>query len=133
MQPRPSSPHRDRFGSPAPGGTRPRSVLGRPDHRESAKVVAFPRPALTAEVVPDRIEEVAAADGELADELDLIGATTTLVSELIVSRLEVLLDRLRPAARLRTELGELDAELLNAAASVGAARRATAAGGGTTP
>ena len=92
MEPQPSSPHRDPIGLPAAAGTRPHSVLRKPDH----------------------------------------GATTAPVNELIVSRLEALLDRLRPAARLRPELGELDAELLNAAASVCAARRATAATCGTT-
>ncbi|MGH3630354.1 MAG: hypothetical protein ACRDRL_23290, partial [Sciscionella sp.] len=81
---------------------------------------------LSAELIADRIDVVARAHGDLVDELDRIAASRAPVSELIAARLETLARRLRPAAQLRAELGDLDPKLLQAGVAVWAARRAAA-------
>lgn len=65
-----------------------------------------------ADGVADLLEEVAAAGGFLAEELDLIASSRAPVSEYTVLRLEALAARLRPAARMRARLGGLDPQLL---------------------
>ena len=65
-----------------------------------------------ADGVADLLQEVAAAGGFLAAELDLIASSRAPVSEYTVLRLEALAARLRPAARMRARLGGLDPQLL---------------------
>jgi hypothetical protein len=76
-----------------------------------------------ADGVADLLEEVAAAGGFLAEELDLIASSRAPVSEYTVLRLEALAARLRPAARMRARLGGLDPQLLVAGVRRWVARR----------
>ena|SRR5664279_1233829 len=76
-----------------------------------------------ADGVADLLEEVAAAGGFLAEELDLIASSRAPVSEYTVLRLEALAARLRPAARMRARLGGLDPQLLAAGVRRWVARR----------
>ena len=76
-----------------------------------------------ADGVADLLEEVAAAGGFLAAELDLIASSRAPVSEYTVLRLEALAARLRPAARMRARLGGLDPQLLVAGVRRWVARR----------
>jgi len=77
----------------------------------------------TADAVAVPIEAVAAAGGFLADELDVIAASRAPVSEGTALRLAALAARLRPAARSRARLGELEPAVLKAGVHAWLARR----------
>lgn len=80
---------------------------------------AQPGPAAVA----DMLETLAAADRELADELDRIASSRSPVSEATVTALERLLATLRPAAEVRARLAGVDGNVLAAAIRMRRERR----------
>jgi len=81
----------------------------------SSSASAQPSPPLGLREVGDMLEILAAADLQLAHELDRIGASRSPVSAATVAALERLLMTLRPAAGVREQLSRVDLRVLAAA------------------
>jgi hypothetical protein len=62
----------------------------------------------TLEQVADLLDEVYAANGLLADEMDRILGSRAAVSQSTIDRFTRLADKLRPGARARAQLSRLD-------------------------
>jgi hypothetical protein len=71
-----------------------------------------PHSPLTAAQVADMLDQLAAVDRQLADELDRIGASRSPVSRATVAALESVLVALRPAAQVRELLARADRRVL---------------------
>jgi hypothetical protein len=76
----------------------------------------------TVEEVADLLDEVYAANGLLADELDCILGSRAAVSQGTIDRFTRLADRLRPGARARAQLSGLDPSRVLAGTKVWMAR-----------
>jgi hypothetical protein len=84
--------------------------------------------AMSADGVAELLGRLWAAGGAVAEELDRIGSSRTLVSAATVAGLEAALARLRPAVGLRAQLAHLDPGLLRAGTAIWAHRRGAAVG-----
>lgn len=80
-------------------------------------------PALTVDQVADLLAMVAAANGRISAEADLITNSRAAVSLATLDRLSKLTAELRPGAEARAVLSDLDPDLLLAGTSVWLARR----------
>ena len=76
----------------------------------------------TVEQVADLLDEVDAANGLLADELDRILGSRAAVSQSTIDRFTRLADQLRPGARARTQLSDLDPSQVLAGTKIWMAR-----------
>jgi hypothetical protein len=81
------------------------------------------RPALSVEQVADLLDEVYAANGLLAEEMDRISSSRAAVSQATVDRFLRLAEQLRDGAQARATQSDLDPSLLLAGASAWRARR----------
>ena len=80
--------------------------------------------------VADLLDRLAGANHALAVELDAIGVSRRSLSQSTVDRLELLVEQMRPAARIRQLLSELDPQQLLAGAREWHRRRPGGGGGG---
>jgi hypothetical protein len=87
-------------------------------------------PITTADQVADLLATVADANGRIAAEADRISNSRAAVSVATVNRLTRLADGLRPGARARAQLAEIDPDLLLAGTSVWLTRRRQAPASG---
>ena len=76
----------------------------------------------TVEEVADLLDEVYAANGLLADEMDRILGSRAAVSQSTIDRFTRLADQLRPGARARAQLSGLDPSRVLAGTKVWMAR-----------
>jgi hypothetical protein len=76
----------------------------------------------TVEQVADMLDEVYAANGVLADEIDRILGSRAAVGQSAIDRFTRLADQLRPGARARAQLSELDPSRMLAGTKVWMAR-----------
>jgi hypothetical protein len=76
----------------------------------------------TVEQVADLLDEVYAANGLLADEMDRILGSRAAVSQSTIDRFTRLADQLRPGARARAQLSGLDPSRVLAGTKVWMAR-----------
>jgi hypothetical protein len=76
----------------------------------------------TAEQVADLLDEVDAANGLLADEVDRILGSRAAVSQSTIDRFTRLADQLRPGAQARAQLSGLDPSRVLAGTKVWMAR-----------
>ncbi len=76
----------------------------------------------TVEQVADLLDEVYAAKGLLADEMDRILGSRAAVSQSTIDRFTRLADQLRPGARARAQLSGLDPSRVLAGTKVWMAR-----------
>jgi hypothetical protein len=76
----------------------------------------------TFEQVADLLDEVYAANGLLADEMDRILGSRAAVSQSTIDRFTRLADQLRPGARARAQLSGLDPSRVLAGTKVWMAR-----------
>jgi hypothetical protein len=76
----------------------------------------------TVEQVADLLDEVYAANGLLADELDRILGSRAAVSQSTIDRFTRLADQLRPGARARAQLSDLDTSRVLAGTKIWMAR-----------
>lgn len=78
----------------------------------STPVTANVGPGLGPPEVADMLDTLAAADRQLADELDRIATSRSPVSQATVIALERLLATLRPAAEVRAQLARVERGVL---------------------
>jgi hypothetical protein len=76
----------------------------------------------TVEQVADLLDEVDAANGLLADEMDRILGSRAAVSQSTIDRFTRLADQLRPGARARAQLSDLDPSRVLAGTKIWMAR-----------
>jgi hypothetical protein len=76
----------------------------------------------TVEQVADLLDEVHAANGLLADEMDRILGSRAAVSQSTIDRFARLADQLRPGARARAQLSDLDPSRVLAGTKIWMAR-----------
>jgi hypothetical protein len=76
----------------------------------------------TVEQIADLLDEVYAANGLLADEMDRILGSRAAVSQSTIDRFTRLADQLRPGARARAQLSGLDPSWVLAGTKVWIAR-----------
>lgn len=81
----------------------------------SSPASAHPSPPPGPREVADMLDTLAAADLQLAQELDRIASSRSPVSGTTVAALERLLATLRPAADVRSRLAVVDRRVLGAA------------------
>ena len=75
-------------------------------------------PALTLNDVADLLDAVADANRRVAAEVDRLAVSPVPITQATVDRLTILAQQVRPGARARTQLSQLDPTLLLAGTSV---------------